>query len=107
MSQMPNNLNQMISLSGKSKAQVAQEKGLTPETLSRHIHSKIQITLKDAEEYAEICGCSVYEILFITKPVPIIGKAHIHHPNIILRDFTTTEKRFGNAYAFMLSLIHI
>ena len=101
MSQMPNNLNQMISLSGKSKAQVAQEKGLTPETLSRHIHSKIQITLKDAEEYAEICGCSVYEILFITKPVPIIGKAHIHHPNIILRDFTTTEKRFGNAYAFM------
>jgi hypothetical protein len=101
MGEMPNNLNQMIAQSGKSKAQVAQEKGLTPETLSRHIHSKIQITLKDAEEYAEICGCSVYEILFITKPVPIIGKAHIHNPNIVLRDFTTTEKRFGNAYAFM------
>ena len=49
MSQMPNNLNQMIAESGKSKAQVAAEKGLTPETLSRHIHSKIQITLKDAK----------------------------------------------------------
>lgn len=99
MSDMPNNLNQMISESGKSKAQVAAEKGLTPETLSRHIHSKIQITLKDAEEYAEICGCSVYQILFTTNPMPIIGKAHIHQ-NIILRDFTTTEKRFGEAYAY-------
>ncbi len=101
MGDMPNNLNQMIAESGKSKAQVAAEKGLTPETLSRHIHSKIQITLKDAEEYAEILGCSVYQILFTTTPVPIIGKAHIHHPNIVIRDFTSAEKRFGNAYAFM------
>lgn len=101
MSEMPNNLNQMIAESGKSKAQVAAEKGLTPETLSRHIHSKIQITLKDAEEYAEICGCSVYQILFTTDPVPIIGKAHIHQ-DIILRDFTTAEKRFGESYAYTL-----
>ena len=58
----------MIAQSGKSKAQVAQEKGLTPETLSRHIHSKIQITLKDAEEYAEICGCTVYQIILQLNP---------------------------------------
>jgi hypothetical protein len=43
----------------------------------------------------------VYQIIFTTEPIPIIGKAHIHHPNIVLRDFTTKEKRFGNAHAFI------
>ena len=58
MSIMPNNLNKMIISSGKSKREVAQAKGITPETLSRHISGKIGISLDDAEHYAEILGCT-------------------------------------------------
>ena len=51
---MPNNLNEMIIRSGLTRKQVAEEFGNTPETVSRHSHGKIQLTLVDAERYASI-----------------------------------------------------
>lgn len=70
---MANNLNEMIKQSGMSKKVVADEKGQTPETLSRHIHSKISMTLQDVDEYAKILNCKPYEIAYTSAPLPIIG----------------------------------
>ena len=70
---MANNLNEMIKQSGMSKKEGADEKGQTPETLSRHIHSKISMTLQDVDEYAKILNCKAYEIAYTSAPLPIIG----------------------------------
>ena len=77
MTAMPNNLDAMIARSGMSKREVAALKGITPETLSRQIHGKIQMTLVDAERYAKILDCSPQDVLFALPPVPIIGYAKI------------------------------
>lgn len=78
MTIMPNNLEAMIQRSGLAKKEVAAAKGVTPETLSRHIHGKIQMTLQDAEAYAKVLDCLPEEILFQTKPMPIIARWKIN-----------------------------
>ena len=70
---MPNNLHKMITSSGLSKREVAALKGVTPETLSRHISGKIGISLDDAEQYAKILGCTAQEVFFAADPIRIIG----------------------------------
>lgn len=70
---MANNLEIMIAKSGMTKKHVAQLKGITPETLSRHVHGKIQMTLQDAEQYAKVLDCAPQDILFAQKPKKIIG----------------------------------
>jgi DNA-binding Xre family transcriptional regulator len=77
MTTMPNNLDAMIARSSMSKREVASLKGITPETLSRQLHGKIQMTLQDAERYAKILDCTPQDVLFPTPPVPIIGYCHI------------------------------
>ena len=77
MTVMPNNLDTMIARSGMSKREVAALKGVTPETLSRQIHGKIQLTLQDAERYSKILDCSPQDIMFATPPVPIVGYCKI------------------------------
>jgi len=73
---MDNNLNKMILVSKLTKRSVAEDKGITPETLSRHISGKIQITLQDAEDYSKILNCTPQEVLFAADPVPIVGYVH-------------------------------
>ena len=73
---MDNNLNTMILRSGITKRIVAEQKGVAPETLSRHISGKIQLSLNDAEDYSKILGCAPQEILFASDPAPIIGYVH-------------------------------
>lgn len=70
---MDNNLELMIKRSGLQKKVLAERKGITPETLSRHIHGKIQLTLNDAEEYADYLGCSAQEIMFRTEAIDIVA----------------------------------
>ena len=70
---MPNNLDKKIAESGMSKKEVAAAKGITPETLSRHVHGKIQMTLQDAEQYGKILGCTAQDVLFATNPIKVIG----------------------------------
>ena len=74
---MPNNLNAMIKKSGMTKREVAAANGVTPETISRQIHSKVQMTLKDVEKYAAILECTPQEILFAVDPVPIIARSMV------------------------------
>ena len=74
---MPNNLDAVIRASEMNKKQVAQAAGVNPETLSRHIHGKVQMTLENAERYAEILDVSVKEIMFVNPPTPIMGEAFL------------------------------
>ena len=86
MIDMPNNLNKMIEKSGLQKKVVAERKGVTPETLSRHIHERVPMTSQDAREYADILGCAAYEIIFETQGTPIIGHSHIYADGTISRE---------------------
>lgn len=71
-----------------TKKAVAELKGVTPETLSRHMHGKIQLTLHDAEQYAKILNSNAYEVLFAAQPIPILGKTHINADGSMARTFT-------------------
>jgi len=80
-----NNLEACIQAAGLAKKEVAAAKGVTPETLSRHMHGRIQMTMGDAEDYARIIGCTVQQILFKAAPIPVIGKALITESQFVYR----------------------
>ena len=92
---MDNNLDNMILKSGLTKRVVAEEKGITPETLSRHIHGKIQLSLNDAEDYSKILLCSPQEIMFKADPIPIV--AYLHYDASGLVDYDLISARKENA----------
>lgn len=87
---MPNNLDAVIRASGMTKKQVAKASGVTAETLSRHIHGKVQMTLENAEKYAEILGVDVAKVMFQNPPAPIIGHSNITKDGKIERDYFKT-----------------
>lgn len=70
---MTNNLDQMIRRSGMTNTQVAEEKGIKRETLSRHKSGVIRITRQDAEEYAQILNCLPQQIMYANSPIPLLG----------------------------------
>ena len=70
---MTNNLDQMIRRSGMTNTQVAEEKGIKRETLSRHKSGVIRITRQDAEEYAQILNCLPQQIMYQNSPIPLLG----------------------------------
>jgi len=84
---VPNNLETIIRKSGMNKRQVALARGVTPETLSRHIHGHINMTITDAEEYAKVLGCKAQQIMFLAAAIDIIANCHIHINNTIERNF--------------------
>ena len=94
MLSMESNLNHMILRSGLTKRVVAEEKGITPETLSRHIHGKIQLTLNDAEDYSKILNCTPQEIMFKSNPARILG--YIHYNEIAEHSVDWLEYRKKN-----------
>lgn len=102
MSIMANNLNAMIARSGMSKREVAALKGVTPETLSRQVHGKIQMTLADAERYAKILDCSAHDVMFPTPPTPIIGYSKLvgtgDDQNPIIETKISLNKTIGKVY---------
>jgi len=86
---MPNNLDAVIRASNMNKKQLAKAAGIMPETLSRHIHGKVQMTLENAERYADILGVSVQKIMFVNPATPIVGSAFLKD-NEIIRQFYST-----------------
>ena len=92
---LPNNLENKILEAGLTKRDVAAQKGVTPETLSRHMHGKIQLTLSDAEQYASILGCTAQSILFAAEPVPVRGTVNV------LNDGTTERIVYPDAVGFV------
>ncbi len=89
---MANNLDEMISQSGMSKKALAEEKGVTPETVSRHIHSKISMTLQDVEDYARILKCQPHEIAYASPPIPILAVWHT--------DLETKNMKLSNRFQY-------
>ena len=86
---MKNNLDELILLSGKSKREIAELKGVTPETLSRHIHGKIQLTMADAEEYGNIFGVEPISVLYPNVEIQIIGTSFIHNDETTTRTYSS------------------
>lgn len=84
---MANNLDKMIRRSGMTNKQVAEEKGIKPETLSRHKSGAIQISRNDADEYAQILNCLPQQILYASSPIPLLGTIEKNYK--VVRDRTT------------------
>ncbi len=70
---MKNGLDKFIKRSGISKREVARLMGVTPETVSRHIHGKVQFNTRDAQNYAVILGCYPNQVMFDKYALPIFG----------------------------------
>ena len=88
---MPNNLDVMIRRSGLLNREVAERKGIRPETVSRHISGALQFNLKDAEEYAIILGCTAQDVLFAQHPVILFGELN----NDVVKVRSPIEKQIG------------
>lgn len=86
---MPNNLETMIRRSGLLNKEVAERKGIRPETVSRHISGALQFTIKDAEEYAMILNCTAQDVLFVQQPTYVFG----YLDNNIVDVITPAEKQ--------------
>lgn len=82
---LKNNLDTLIKASGKTKREIAEIRGVTPETLSRHIHGRIEMTVNDAEEYAKILETSAMTVLFPSVPMKVIGKVTVHTDETVSR----------------------
>lgn len=74
MTRQPMNFDRVIRMSGLSKKEIAAQKKIKPETLSRHLSGAIRMTLDDAYEYAEILGCTPQEIFYVQDPIPVLIK---------------------------------
>ena len=71
---MANNLKYFIKLAGMTNAEVAAAKGIAPESVSRHISGRSQMSIRDAIDYANILQCQPEQLLFEQAPVPVIGE---------------------------------
>jgi len=58
---------------------IAAKKGVTPETVSRHQSDKIDMSMQDIRDYAEILGCTTFDIMYRSQPIPIVGTATCEH----------------------------
>ena len=90
---MRNNLLEIIKQSGYTRKEIAEIRGVTPETLSRHIHGHINMSIHDVEAYAKILKVSAQSILFSEAPIPIIGECHVDSGGLIHRNFNAKHKQ--------------
>lgn len=58
---------------------IAAKKGVTPETVSRHQSDKIDMSMQDIRDYAEILGCTTFDIMYQSQPIPIVATATCEH----------------------------
>jgi len=86
-----NNLEKYIKLSGMTKGDVAEQKGIAPESLSRHISGRSNFTVQDAIEYANILGTTPERILFEPRPTLIAGTTDINE--VAYYDNSEPERR--------------
>ncbi len=82
------NLARYIKLSGLSKGQVAEQKGIAPESLSRHISGRSHFSVQDAIEYGKILGITPERLLFEPRPIKITGTTNLD----VVTMFDNSEK---------------
>jgi len=92
------NLAKFIKLSGVSKGDVAEQKGIAPESLSRHISGRSNFSVQDAVEYGQILGVSPERLLFEPNPIKISGTTDF---NIVTMFDNSESERFLNFHHFM------
>ena len=90
---MPNNLLNIIQQSDYTNKEIAEKRGVTPETLSRHIHGHIKMSIIDVEVYAEILKVTPQSILFNEAPIPIIGECYVDSDGLTHRNFSSKCKQ--------------
>ena len=90
---MPNNLLEIIKQSGHTRKDIAEKRGVTPETLSRHIHGHINMSIHDIEAYAEILKVTPQSILYNEAPIPIVGEFYVEPDGLIHRKFSLKCKQ--------------
>lgn len=78
MHMIENNLRQMITQYKRDNPMetiksIAAKKGVTPETVSRHQSDKIDMSMQDIRDYAEILGCTTFDIIYQSQPIPIVA----------------------------------
>ena len=86
---MPNNLFDIIQKSDYTNKEIAEKRGVTPETLSRHIHGHINMSIHDIEAYADILKVTPQSILFNEAPIPIIGDCYVDSNGLTHRNFSS------------------
>ena len=94
---MKTNLANMVDKSALTRKEIAHLKGVTPETLARHINGKINLNIEDAIDYGKILDCKAQEIMFVNQPIDIIGHNYITKDGDIERDYfgaATTKQAF-------------
>ena len=80
MYMIENNLRAMIAQFLRDNPQeshktIAVKKGVRPETVSRHSNDKIDMSMQDIKDYAEILGCTTFDIMYKSQPIPIVATA--------------------------------
>lgn len=78
MHMIENNLRAMIAQylrnhPEESHKTIAAKKGVRPETVSRHSHDKIDMSMQDINDYSKILGCTTFDIMYKSQPIPIVG----------------------------------
>jgi len=96
------NLARFIKLSGLSKGEVAELKGIAPESLSRHIAGRSHFSIQDAIEYGKILSVSPERLLFEPRPIKIAGQTDLL--NVEMYDNSMNE-RFLSFHHSMRSTI--
>ena len=86
---MPNNLFDIIQQSDYTNKEIAEQRGVTPETLSRHIHGHVNMSIHDIEAYADILKITPQSILFNEAPIPIIGDCYVDSNGLTHRNFSS------------------
>ena len=70
-----NNLKALMRSAGISGVQMAEIRGVTPETVSRHVTSKTSMKMDDLVAYSEILDCKAEDIIYEPKPMTMFGTA--------------------------------
>lgn len=94
---MQTNLAAKVIASRFTRKEIADAKGVTPNTLNRHMKGEINLNIEDAIDYSKILGCKPQEIMFVNEPIDIVGHNFITADGHIEREYygsATTKQAF-------------
>ncbi len=94
-----NNLKKYIKSAGMSHAEVAEQKGIAPESLSRHISGRSQFSIQDAMDYAEILNCDPSVLLFEPTKVKVYGTVVDAH-TVTMKNASDPEQFIASGFRF-------
>ena len=98
---MQTNLAAKVNASRLTRKEISDRKGVTPNTLNRHMKGEINLNIEDAIDYAKILGCRPQEIMFVSEPLDIIGHNFIDVDHVVHRTYygsKTTKKAYISDY---------